>query len=225
MKTFRLGEDIPLEAKSVTTTLNQVQMNVEDYFSEIRGQLLEYDEILATQRETIYQKRANILMADTESTQSLLGEWSSSTMEDLVRGSQKGDKVDLESLHTKATQFFGSHFALSAADLANLDAEGKLKQELLVAAENASRSKLAALEAKRAGLAVQVWRYLCLVQTDLVWSKHLVMMNGLKETVQMRKYEGRDPLNEYQAEGVTLFQQLLDTIRRDSIYSFFAYSP
>ena len=50
MQTFRLGEDIPLEAKSVTNTLNQVQVQVEEYFSEIRGQLLEYDAILSTQR-------------------------------------------------------------------------------------------------------------------------------------------------------------------------------
>merc|ERR1711918_98041 len=126
MQTFRLGEDIPLEAKSVTTTLNQVQMQVEDYFSEIRGQLLEYDEILATQRDTIYRVRGNVLMADRDRTRSLLIEWSSETMDDLMRGSQKGKDMDLESLHTKAVQFFGAHFPLSAADLARLDAEGKL---------------------------------------------------------------------------------------------------
>ena len=58
-----------------------------------------------------------------------------------------------------------------------------------------------------------------------MWSKHLLAMNGLKESVQMRKYEGRNPLSEYQATGVELFQQLLVKIRRDSVFSFFAYSP
>merc|ERR1711988_220662 len=98
-------------------------------------------------------------------------------------------------------------------------------KEVLSAAEAASQSKLVELDSKRPGLAVQVWRYLCLVQTDTVWSKHLVAMNGLKETVQMRKYEGRDPLSEYQVAGVELFQQLLAKIRRDSVFSFFSYSP
>ena len=122
--------------------------------------------------------------------------------------------------------------------------QGKLAQKLTFAAEAASKSKvslvesartdqtphavrapqLAELDSKRSGLALQVWRYLCLVQIDLTWSKHLVSMNGLKETVQMRKYEGLDPLKEYQASGVELFQQLLVKTRRDSIFSFFAYS-
>ena len=101
MQTFRIGEDIPLEAKSVTTTLNQVQMQVEDYFSEIRGQLLEYDEILAIQRDTIYQKRANMLTADPDNTRSRLGEWCVETMQDLVSGNTKDSQIDLESLHNK----------------------------------------------------------------------------------------------------------------------------
>ena len=80
MRTFRLGEDIPLEAKSVTTTLNQVQVQVEEYFSEIRGQLLEYDAILSTQRDTIYQRRARMLAADADSSQATLREWCVETM-------------------------------------------------------------------------------------------------------------------------------------------------
>ena len=93
MRTFRLGEDIPLEAKSVTTTLNQVQVQVEEYFSEIRGQLLEYDAILSTQRDTIYQRRARMLTADAESSQTTLREWCVETMDDLVRGSKKGNET------------------------------------------------------------------------------------------------------------------------------------
>ena len=101
MRTFRLGEDIPLEAKSVTTTLNQVQVQVEEYFSEIRGQLLEYDAILSTQRDTIYQRRARMLAADADSSQTTLSEWCVETMDDLVRGSKKGNEIDVEALHRK----------------------------------------------------------------------------------------------------------------------------
>ena len=107
MRTFRLGEDIPLEAKSVTTTLNQVQVQVEEYFSEIRGQLLEYDAILSTQRDTIYQRRARMLTADAESSQTTLREWCVETMDDLVRGSQKGNDVDVEALHGKVRRLSG----------------------------------------------------------------------------------------------------------------------
>jgi len=149
MQTFRLGEDIPLEAKSVTNTLNQVQVQVEEYFSEIRGQLLEYDAILSTQRDTIYQRRARMLAADADSSQTTLSEWCVETMDDLVRGSKKGNEIDVEALHRKAVQFFGSHFTLTAAELAKLNSEGKLAETLSSAAEAASQSKVSYVASAR----------------------------------------------------------------------------
>merc|ERR1711871_1172689 len=224
LEKFRVAEDMPIENDLVMQALDKVQEKVEAYFAANRRQVFKLDEVMSTQRDTIYQRRARMLTADPDNTRSTLREWCVETMDDLVRGSQKGNDVDVEALHGKAVQFFGSHFTLTVAEMAKLNSEGKLAEKLTSAAEAASESKLAALDSKRAGLALQVWRYLCLVQIDLTWSKHLVSMNGLKETVQMRKYEGLDPLKEYQASGVELFQQLLVKTRRDSIYSFFAYS-
>ena len=60
---------------------------------------------------------------------------------------------------------------------------------------------------------------------DTAWSKQLVTMDLLKETVQMRKYQGLNPLDEYRSEGVELFKELRATTRRDAVFSYFAYSP
>jgi len=225
MQTFRLGDDIPLESKQVTKTLNQVQIKVEEYFNSIRSSLLEFDEILAIQRDTLYSIRAKILTGDQADSETLLTEWCVDTMKDLLRSSTDDEEVvDVVAVHTKATQFFGKHFAISADELAQLDTV-QLETRLIAVAEAASQAKLQELESSQAGLGISIWRYFCLVQMDTAWSKQLVTMDLLKETVQMRKYQGLNPLDEYRSEGVELFKALRATTRRDAVFSYFAYSP
>lgn len=64
---------------------------------------------------------------------------------------------------------------------------------------------------------------LSLYQLDNGWSEHLRGMGYLKEAVVMRKYLGRDPLQEYVTEAKPLFQSFLDASRRNTAYSLFAY--
>lgn len=96
---------------------------------------------------------------------------------------------------------------------------------MIAVAEAASQAKLQELELSQAGLGISIWRYFCLVQMDTAWSEQLVTMGLLKETVQMRKYQGLNPLDEYRSEGVELFKALRATTRRDAVFSYFAYSP
>ena len=54
---------------------------------------------------------------------------------------------------------------------------------------------------------------------DNAWSDHLQKMESLKESVLLRKYQGRDPVSEYQSEAFTLFKGLEDTMRFNTVYS------
>ena len=66
---------------------------------------------------------------------------------------------------------------------------------------------------------------MALVQLDNNWADHLGRMNLLKESVVMRKYMGRDVLEEYVTEGAELFKDLLASARRSTVYSLFTYAP
>merc|ERR1712050_50370 len=61
--------------------------------------------------------------------------------------------------------------------------------------------------------------YIALVTMDNAWSNHLQTLESLKEAVLMRKYEGRDPVAEYQNDAFMLFQGLEDTMRFNAVYS------
>lgn len=85
--------------------------------------------------------------------------------------------------------------------------------------------KKSSLEAVRDG---QFWRaaqYLLLLQLDNGWATHLRAMNYLKESVVLRKYQGRDVLQEYVIEGARLYEDLLATARRNTVYSLMVYNP
>merc|ERR1712205_241427 len=73
------------------------------------------------------------------------------------------------------------------------------------------------------GFAVEIERYIALTQVDNLWKQHLKDMDFLKEFVGLRSYKQSDPFEDFQMEGYELFQEMLDGVRRNTVYSFFQY--
>jgi len=64
-----------------------------------------------------------------------------------------------------------------------------------------------------------------LQQVDTLWREHLQQMEALREAVGLRGYGQRDPLIEYKNEGYELFLEMLDNIRRNTVYNLFVFTP
>ena len=105
MSAFRV-EDLPIESKMLTRALDEAQRKVENYFFDIRKQLFEYDEVLNSQRDRVYNERRRALEAlDLEG---LMLEYAELTVEDIVGAnvdvSQPKETWDLEALAEKMKQ-------------------------------------------------------------------------------------------------------------------------
>lgn len=226
LETFRVSEDMPVEAPQVTEALDRVQSAVEENYRDIREQILQFDVVLNDQRRVIYQRRRTVLDASPEETVETVKGYNQKTVEDIVDGQTGEDKVvDVDKVLEKIGQFFPPVAPLvTKGDVEGLDADG-VKTFVSVAVDEVFRAKSEELdrEAKKDGRAemslARSANYITLVTMDNAWSDHLQMMEDLKESVVLRKYQNLDPVAEYKNEAFLLFEGLGDKMRFNAVFS------
>lgn len=220
LEMFRVSEDMPVEAAQVTEALDKVQRTVEDKYRQIRTEIFNFDETLNGQRQVIYSRRRNILFASPETSFETMKEYNAQTVQELVKA-QTGDKgaVDVAKVVTKFGQFFPPlQSVVKEGDFTGLSADD-ISKALTTAVDNVFSAKAMELNKKVANSLGRSSNYVILVTMDAAWSDHLQAMENLKESVILRKFEGRDPVAEYRNEAFTLFQGLEDTMRRNAVFS------
>jgi preprotein translocase subunit SecA len=225
LKTFRVSDDMPVEAPQVSEALDKVQMAVEDKYRNIRGEIFKFDQILNTQREIIYAKRREILNASDEESVAIMKEYNTGLITDIVKAQTDGGKVNAEKIIEKVKQFF----PLAAPIIQVSDIEGMNEKGatdfLTVAIDEVFNKKASELDtqAKAAGKPPnsigRSARYITLVTMDNAWSDHLQTLENLKEAVVVRGFQGLDPLQEYEAEAMDFFKGLQDTMRNNAVFS------
>ncbi|GBG68260.1 hypothetical protein CBR_g2809 [Chara braunii] len=229
MKAFRV-EDLPIESKMLSKSLDEAQKKVETYFYDIRKQLFDYDEVLNSQREKVYSDRRRCLVS--QSLEPLMMEYAELTMDDILEAnlppSVPREEWDTASLIGKLTH----HFSLVWPDL--------ICPLLSMGGTNADisfwpfwvdecawvKNGIQEMTDKVApGLMQEAERYFVLSQTDNLWKEHLQAIKFLQQAVGLRGYAQRDPLIEYKLEGYNLFLNMMAQIRRNVIYSVYQFQP
>ncbi|KAL7540292.1 hypothetical protein ACHAXR_011689 [Thalassiosira sp. AJA248-18] len=226
LKTFRVSEDMPVEAPQVTDALDKVQLAVEEKYRDIRGQILDFDDVLDAQRRVYYRRRQNILFSDPGATLETINEYNKQTVMDIVKAQANEDgTVKVDKVLEKLGQFFPSVVSVIQADDIAGSKEDDVITFLSVAVEEVFKAKVDDLEAKAKadgrdpGSLARSANYIALVSMDNAWSDHLQNMENLKENVFLRKYQDLNPADEYKQESLDMFEGLLDKMRLNTIYS------
>jgi preprotein translocase subunit SecA len=219
MSRLKIPPDVPIEAKMVTKSIERAQTQVESQNFEIRKNVLQYDEVMNTQRRIIYQWRNQILHADH--TEALLQEWRDDVVEDTVRDITDDVDVsewDWDELSARMGELYPTKLGRES-----FENPGDLVPEELVDAYVAEAAD--AYEAREADLTEDVMRSLertvVLSVIDNKWREHLAEMDYLRSGIGLRAMGQRDPLVEYQREGFTFFEDLVHTTKADSIRYMF----
>ncbi len=227
METFRVGDDLPLENKLVSNALDSAQENVEAYFRDIRQQLFTYDEVLSKQRSALYAERRRVLSAAKEELLARFGEDCLKTAEEIVPnyvGRTDGSADNFEGLSVKIGQFFDGIQNAGAEDLGAVSGDqGAVLRHVEQCVKGLIASRQTLLDADREHVMVEAVRYIWLTQIDNLWMAHIKSMDYLKEFVVLRSYSSDDPLQAYQMEGFEMFQEMLENVRRNTVYSLFQY--
>jgi preprotein translocase subunit SecA len=208
-----LPDDVPIESKMVTKSVERAQNTVEQRNAEIRKNVLKYDEVLNSQRKVIYRRRQQILdQGDLrDDAVRAIGEAAHSLVDTHCVEALE-DTWDLEMLHTELATFWPTR--LTVDDLAAVDNRAELAEKL--AAEG-----LAIYEQREQELGApvmrQIERQVMLRLIDQRWREHLHEMDHLRDGINLRAMGQKDPLIEWQREGFDLFSQMMTSLASDFV--------
>jgi preprotein translocase subunit SecA len=219
MRTLGFTEDTALESKMVSRTIENAQRRVEGYNFDTRKHVVQYDDVINRQRETIYRERDRILRSKD------LGPTIEAMLEDeiasLVAEHTAADHRADWNLAGLKTQLSGMVPTLTDADLSVLDDVGD---------QTALTETLAALVMGRYAEkrdqtgpeGIRILERLVLLRViDSLWVEHLTAIDDMRRGIGLRAYSQRDPLNEFKIEAYRMFDELKSTIRHDVTHTVF----
>jgi preprotein translocase subunit SecA len=210
MQRLGMEEGVPIEHGMVTRAIERAQKQVEGRNFEARKHLLEYDDVMNKQRESIYTLRKSIL--EGREGKDYIINAADEIVEFLVDSHMPEDgreEPDELELNAELFDYFGVDLKGAGVDLRAMRRDEV--KERITAAVNKH------YEEKEAQVGNEVMRlhekYLLLQVIDQQWKDHLLNIDHLKEGIGLRGYGQRDPLIEYKKESFDLFQDMMERIQ------------
>jgi preprotein translocase subunit SecA len=223
MSRIGMSEGVPIEHRMVSRAIERAQKQVEGQNFSIRKHLLEYDDVMNKQRESIYSQRKDILHGKNmkEFIQGLvvtLIEW---IMENHTNKEKAPEQWDTEGFR----KAIASQFGMDIEDL-NIDWDTINYQELSDRISKALKDSYEEKEKIMGEVRMREFERIITLQIlDSQWKDHLLAMDHLKEGIGLRGYGQRDPLIEYKKESYDMFQAMMDRIEEESIRYLFLLQP
>jgi len=213
------GDDLPLDSKMLTKTVEGAQKKVEEYNFNIRKRVLEYDDVLNKQREVIYAERRLVLEGADLAERSR--DWIVEVLVETVDRYEDADAAvadwDLEGMFTELGQLYPMSF--TADDIRH---DGLTRDELLDRLEDDAMEAYDRREAEMgADMVRDLERWVLLQLVDVDWREHLLNMDYLREGIHLRALGQKDPLSEYRLEGHSMFDEMMQNITREYVRYMF----
>ena len=217
MKALGMQSGEAIEHRMVTNAIEKAQRKVEGRNFDIRKQLLEFDDVNNEQRKVIYHMRNTLLAADN------IGETIADFRQDVLNATVSAhippqslpEQWDVAGLEAALKSDFGVDLPVQQW----LDEDDHLYEETL--REKLMTELLAAYNEKEEQASAEALRtfekQIVLRVLDDLWKDHLSTMDHLRHGIHLRGYAQKNPKQEYKRESFTLFSELLDSIKRDSI--------
>ena len=222
MDSLGLDEDTPIDAKILSGAVENAQKNVESRNFKARKNVLEYDDVMNTQREVIYAQRQKVLDGED------LRENILSMLRTVVEGnvstalSENGGSVNEEALKELARQMEGIYFIKGTL---------QSREAQLLAMDGAALTDtiygicLATYQAKETAygesLMRELERVVMLRVVDEYWMDNIDAMDDLKQGIGLRAYGQHDPVVAYKEEGYQMFESMIESIKEETVRRMF----
>ncbi len=208
----RLGadEDMELQNKMLSNAVESAQKRVEGRNFSIRKNVLQYDDVMNTQREIIYKQRRQVL--DGEDLKDSIIKMMNSEVETIVGFYAREENINKEALLQDIMNTFNvdniqslNEQKFNANDVIK-EVQDKIMNKYAQKEENFTSEKLREVE-----------RVVMLKVVDEKWMDHIDSMDELKDGIGLRAYGQKDPVVQYRIEGFDMFDQMIEDIKHDVV--------
>ena len=222
MDTLGLDEDTPIDARILSNAVENAQKNVESRHFRSRKNVLEYDNVMNTQREIIYAQRQKVLDGED------LRENMMTMLRTLVEGnvatalSSTGGVATAEGLAHLANAMEGIYFARGTLASRSEQLTGMKADDLSDVIFNIAAKTYEAKEAYYGEATMrELERVVMLRVVDEYWMDNIDAMDDLKQGIHLRSYASHDPVVAYKEEGFAMFEAMVQAIREETIRRMF----
>jgi len=213
METLGIPDDQPIEHGLISKSIESAQYKIEGFNFDARKHVLEYDDVMNKQRTIVYGRRRQLLQPTTKLTEQTW-EMIEKELLELVNYHFAQENFEIRQLFVDASAIL----PLAATDVLDSRDPIELSNHLTQIARRLWDEK----KAKMGDVVFeQMQKAISLRAIDTLWQEHLDTMEHLRDSVRLRGYGQRDPLQEFKNEGFSLFQRLLDEINKQIVYTIY----
>ena len=222
---YRLGmtEGIPIESKLISRRIENAQKAVEAQNFEARKHLLEYDDVMNKQRETIYSIRRSALEGKEQKDYALgiADDIARELVDTFCPKNEHPEKWNVTQFAAEVLNQFGIDVKTGGIDVAKMSHD-ELAETLVTRVKERYAEK-----EKMFGETMMRWleRRIILDIVDTQWKDHLLTLDHLKEGIGLRGYGQKDPLVEFKKEAFTLFEDMMGRIDTETVRYLFLVQP
>ena len=218
MDSLGLDEDTPIDAKILSGAVENAQKNVESRNFRVRKSVLEYDDVMNTQREVIYAQRQKVL--DGEDLRDNILHMLRGLVESTVSTalSEFGGIMDDKSIAAAVRPFENIYFAKGAVTVPEKADAASLTDAIYAKCLETYEKKEAAYTP---AIMRELERVVMLRVVDEYWMDHIDAMDDLKQGIGLRAYGQHDPVIAYKEEGYEMFQAMITAIREETVRRMF----
>ena len=236
MKTLNLPEDMPIQNKMVSNSIESAQKRVEGNNFDLRKNVVEYDDVINKHREAIYKKRREILNTYNKEKN---GEESDRKLSDIILEMVKTEinqvvdfhtfsenkaEWNLKEIYETVKTIFNINEEEKEKILNGIKGEDNQKENLKNYLSSLAEKKYESMKGDFSGLDIsfiEIEKGILLRSVDNLWVEHLETIDYLRRGIGLRGYGQRDPLVEYKKEAYRLYHELLDLIQKQIVYSIY----
>ncbi len=228
MESLGVDEDTPLDQKMLSSAIESAQKRVESRNFQTRKTVLEYDDVMNTQRGVIYKQRRQVL--DGEDIRDSVGNMLTSAVS--VLGGHGGTNLSEEEFlqlagHLSGTVFTPAQMAEFTRLAPGTDGE-ELQERMLARARENYALREQTIDQAMAGLMGEgkpamreLERVILLRVVDEYWMEHIDAMQELRQGIGLRAYGQANPVDEYKREGSDMFDAMVTAIKEETIRRLF----
>ena len=219
MNSLGLDEDTPIDAKMLSNAIENAQKTVESRNFQARKNVLEYDNVMNTQRTVIYEQRQKVLDGeDLKPTIDGMVDYVIETeVEDAFGAESSGHAEQIAAINAKLENIYYPKGAFAPADGVSKD---EAKQQLTALFRKTYEAREQEFGAERMR---EIERIILLRVVDEYWMDNIDAMDDLKQGIRLRAYGQTDPVVAYKREGYAMFDGMINAIREETVRRLYIF--